>query len=299
MSYLNLFFAWSIVFLCISAHLYSKDNDKKYSFFWGLMMVGWTGFALSQSIAVFGPPSGIPLLMLLSNLAYIFIIFAVLNYLNPYPRTSTEEYSLKWGTKNLEPKNLIIYLSAIILGIILSWYGVLDATFLGIKGVSSLYFSIAFLMAFTLWFGGWGILAAYIAGVFGAGILSGLPLNTSLLLGLADVVEVVIPFIMYRTLARLMDINPSGKGILNNKNWVSNWAFFLSFAVVIPSIVGGFVGVMILYLTKSITVDLIAPAWFSWSVGNIVVLTVIGPLLMQFVSPWLEKYDLTTKGIWS
>jgi hypothetical protein len=299
MSYLNLFFAWSIVFLCISAHLYAKENDKKHAFFWGLMIMGWSGFALSHFLSVLGINSSEPLLLLLKNVAYIFVIFAVLNYLNPYPRTSTKEYTLNWSTKNLGLKHIIVFLSAIILGILLAWYGVLDASFLGIKGVSFLYLSIAFLVPFTLWFGGWGILAAYTAGACGAGILSGLSLNTSLVLGLADVIEVVIPLIMYRTLAKRMDISPLGKGILNNKNWVSNWAFYLSFAVVIPSILGGFIGIMILYWTKTLTADLIAPAWFSWSAGNIVVLTVLGPLLMQFISPWLEKYDLTTRGIWS
>ena len=205
-SYLNLFFSWSIVFLCLSAHLYAKDNDKKYAFFWGLMMVGWIGFALSHSLAVFGFDLNDPMPMLIRNLSYIFIVFAVLNYLNPYPRTSIEEYSLKLGTKNLEPKHFIVYASAIILGVLLSWYGVLDASFIGIKGVSFLYLCIAFLVPFALWFGGWGILAAYVAGVCGAGLLSGLPLNTSLILGFADVVEVTIPFIMYRTLARKMGI---------------------------------------------------------------------------------------------
>jgi hypothetical protein len=47
-------------------------------------------------------------------------------------------------------------------------------------GSSGLYFSVAFMIPFTLWFGAWGAIAAYLGCFIGAGVLAHMPLTLNL-----------------------------------------------------------------------------------------------------------------------
>ena len=47
-------------------------------------------------------------------------------------------------------------------------------------GSSGLYFSVAIMIVFALWFGSWGVIAAYIGCILGAGWLGGMPLEVNL-----------------------------------------------------------------------------------------------------------------------
>lgn len=49
-----------------------------------------------------------------------------------------------------------------------------------------MYTAAAFMIAFALWFGGWGVLAAYIGCFIGTGMLMGLPVEVNLYWSLAD-----------------------------------------------------------------------------------------------------------------
>ncbi len=63
---------------------------------------------------------------------------------------------------------LAIFLVITLLNTILARFGVI-ARPIGL-GSAGLYFSVAFMIAFTLRFGGWGVLAAYIGCYLGAGM---------------------------------------------------------------------------------------------------------------------------------
>ncbi|WP_455284928.1 hypothetical protein, partial [[Eubacterium] cellulosolvens] len=55
---------------------------------------------------------------------------------------------------------------------------------------SGLYFSVAFMIVFALWFGAWGVIAAYAGCCIGAGILGGMPHSVNLYWSVADIWQV-------------------------------------------------------------------------------------------------------------
>ncbi len=73
-------------------------------------------------------------------------------------------------------------------------------------GVATMYFAVAFMIVFALWFGGWGVIAAYIGCYVGAGVLGGTPLVVALYWSLADVWQVLIPLVAFRTLKVGIDL---------------------------------------------------------------------------------------------
>jgi hypothetical protein len=54
------------------------------------------------------------------------------------------------------------------------------------------------MIAFALWFGMWGVLAAYVGCVIGAGVLSGLPIEVALYWSVADLWQAWIPYVAFR-----------------------------------------------------------------------------------------------------
>ena len=55
---------------------------------------------------------------------------------------------------------VVILVALILLNVLLARFGVI-ARPIGL-GCSGLYFSVAFMIAFALWFGAWGVIAAYV-----------------------------------------------------------------------------------------------------------------------------------------
>jgi|SRR5665811_1436796 len=93
---------------------------------------------------------------------------------------------------------LIILIILIILNSLLSRFAII--TWQIAPGVAGLYFAVAFMIAFTLWFGVWGAIAAYIGCFIGAGMTGGLPPGVNVYWSLADLWQVLIPLIAFKTL---------------------------------------------------------------------------------------------------
>ncbi len=79
---------------------------------------------------------------------------------------------------------LAISPALVLINTILARFGVL-ARPIGL-GSSGLYFSVAVIIVFALWFGGWGVLAAYLGCIVGAGWLGGMPFGINLYWSLAE-----------------------------------------------------------------------------------------------------------------
>lgn len=91
---------------------------------------------------------------------------------------------------------MAILVVLVIINTILARFGVI-AYPIG-HGSSGLYFAVAFMIVFALWFGGWGVIAAYIGCFIGAGVLSGMPLNVNLYWSIADIWQVLIPLAVFK-----------------------------------------------------------------------------------------------------
>ena len=170
----------------------------------------------------------------------------------------------------------------------LSW---LSSTFLssGIPIVSFLFVAIGFGIPFAIWFGGWAFVIAYIGNAVGAGILAGLPLPISLWFGTVDLIQLGLPMLLYRLLARRFGVDPIGKDVFTPRGFI----FFLLCAVLPGNIIGGAYGNAILVWTNFAPAASFNIGWLTWSLSNIVLAIIIGSILLRSLGPVVERSGLT------
>ena len=177
--------------------------------------------------------------------------------------------------------------------IILSWLAVI-ALPSGFPVVSSIFIAIGFGIPFALWFGGWGFVIAYLGNFIGAGLLSAapLPLPIALWFGTVDLIQLGLPMILYRTLARRFGVNAIGKDVYTPRGFV----FFVLCAVLPNNILGGLYGSFILLKAGAFPLNALVSAWFVWSLSNVVVTLIIGSILLRTLGPIVERFGLTVRN---
>ncbi len=209
--------------------------------------------------------------------------------------STTIDYSLR--LRNTPPPSagqLVAVAVAAAVYTILSW---LSASLLssGIPVVSFLFVAIGFGIPFALWFGGWAFVIAYIGNFVGAGLLVGTPLLVALPFGTVDLIQLGLPMILYRLLAKRFGVSPIGKDVFTVRGFI----FFLLCAVLPNNIIGGLYGNLILIWAGFNPPSTLLPAWFIWSVSNIVITAVIGSILLNSLGPVVERFGLTVRNAFS
>jgi len=181
---------------------------------------------------------------------------------------------------------VILTLVLILINTALSWISV---TFLkaGTSGVSLVYIAVAFMILFTLWFGAYGAIAAYV-GTLLAGIMSTESLlkhpEIAVIWAVAGLLQVLIPLVAVRILE--VDL-----ALENRRDWI----IILLFAVLLNNLVGAAWGVF--------TLSLLGPVNFvvtfsTWLIGNIIVTILIVPLALRFCTGKVNKSKLLVKHYW-
>jgi hypothetical protein len=150
-----------------------------------------------------------------------------------------------------------------------------------VPGVSSFYLIVAFMIVCALWFGMWGVFAAYFGCVIGAGILSGLPLDVSLYWSVADLLQAFIPLIAFR----YFHADP----VL--QTW-HDLMVFMIFGVILNNLAGAIWGAFTLEIGGIISSAQLFNTMGSWFIVNIIVSGCIAPFLLYFVTPWMKTQDL-------
>ncbi len=206
--------------------------------------------------------------------------------------STTIDYSLR--LRNTPPPSagqLVAVAVAAAVYTILSW---LSASLLssGIPVVSFLFVAIGFGIPFALWFGGWAFVIAYIGNFIGAGLLVGTPLLVALPFGTVDLIQLGLPMILYRVLAKRFGVSPIGKDVFTVRGFI----FFLVCAVLPNNIIGGLYGNLILIWAGFNPPSTLLPAWFIWSASNIVITAVIGSILLNSLGPVVERFGLTVRN---
>ncbi len=202
------------------------------------------------------------------------------------------QYGLKWNPNPpVTVPQLVAYALATGVYTILAWIGVISIP-LQIPGVSALYVAIGFGVPFALWFGGWGLLMGFIGTAVGAGILAGLPLPISLAFGVGDVILFGSLLLLYRGLAPSFGVNPIGKDVFTVKGFI----FFFIVGANIPHILGGIYGTWLLYQVGFVPPDMIGLTFLGFWIGNVIVVTIIAPILLRLLGPVVERYGLTNHG---
>ncbi len=154
-------------------------------------------------------------------------------------------------------------------------------------GSSGLYFSVAFMIAFTLWFGAWGAIAAYIGCLIGAAMLASIPFDVNLYWSFADLWQVLIPLMAFKTLDA--DI-----GLRTRRDFL----IFLIFGWVLNNLVGAGWGASTFALGGIASWNDAPSILVGWFIGNLIVTIAISPLLLRYITPYIQKARLYVRKYW-
>jgi hypothetical protein len=157
----------------------------------------------------------------------------------------------------------------------------------GQNGVAMIYFPVAIVLLFTLWFGAYGAISAYVGTFFGAGLLSGIPLDVSFYWAFASLWQVLIPLIAFR----VFDANV---GIENSRDLFH----LILFGVIINNVIGAAWGAYTLAAGHVIPSTQVMGTFTTWVVGNIVITLLVVPLALRYFTPKIRKSKLFVKNYW-
>jgi hypothetical protein len=177
--------------------------------------------------------------------------------------------------------------------VVLSWLAIVSLPS-GFPVVSLVFLAIGFGIPFGIWFGGWAFVIAYIGNFVGAGLLATppLPLPVALVFGTVDLIQIGLPMILYRTLAKRFGVSPIGKDVFTVRGFI----FFVLCAVLPNNIIGGLYGNFILMQNGVLPSDAFLLSWLTWSLSNVVVTLVVGSILLSTVGPVVERFGLTIRN---
>lgn len=202
------------------------------------------------------------------------------------------DYTLRFtGAPSLAQLVAVAVASAVY--IVLSWLAII-ALPSGFPVVSAVFLAIGFGIPFAIWFGGWGFVIAYLGNFIGAGLLSNppLPANVALWFGTTDLIQLGLPMLLYRLLAKRFGVSPIGKDVYTVRGFI----FFVVCAVLPGNIIGGLYGNFVLMQVGFEPASALPAAWFVWSLSNVVVTLIIGSVLLKFLGPVVERFGLTVRN---
>ncbi|MCX6685102.1 MAG: hypothetical protein NTV10_00375 [Methanoregula sp.] len=182
---------------------------------------------------------------------------------------------------------LLLLVALILINTVLARFAVLGIPLGGAKGVSNLFIAIAAMILFTLWFGAYGAVAAYIGGFIGAGVLSGISPEASVYFALADLWQVLIPLVALRMLN--VDLGLTGRRDI---------ICFVAFGILINNAFGALWGAVSLALGNVIAWTEVIPTMTGWFIGNVVVTALVVPLALRYGTPYIQKSKIFVRNYW-
>jgi hypothetical protein len=191
-----------------------------------------------------------------------------------------------------EPTYSFVILTAVLVVIntILAWLAIKIAP-TDANGISWLFFAVAFMLIFTLWFGAYGAIAAYAGTLIGSGLLATPALESNLpvaaIWAVAGLLQVVIPLLAVRR----FKVNLS----LENPR---DWTYLILFGVVINNFIGAAWSTGVLALSGLITADQTGNAFVAWFIGNIIVTIIIVPIVLRYCTSKVQKSKLFVRAYW-
>lgn len=208
----------------------------------------------------------------------------------PEPSSTRASYSLRF-TGGPSIGQLVAIAVAAGVYTALSW---VCATFLSsvVLGVSVLFIAIGFGIPFGIWFGGWAIVIGYIGNAIGSGLLTGFPVTTALWFGTVDIIQLGLPMLLYRLLAKPFKVDPIGKDVFTPRGFI----FFLLCAVLLGNIIGGAYGNAILVWTGVAPASAYYFGWFTWTASNVVLTLIISSILLKGLGSVVERFGLTVRN---
>lgn len=165
-----------------------------------------------------------------------------------------------------------------------------SATFIpsNAAGIAYIFPAVAFMILFTLWFGGYGAIAAYAGTLVGSGLFASEPLaknpQIAVLWAVAGLLQVIIPLVAIRSFE--VDL------ALENRRDVS---LIVIFAVIVNNIVGAAWGAWTLGLLEPGGMMSIFTAWL---IGNVIICLLLVPVCLKIFTPKVRKSRLFVQHYW-
>jgi hypothetical protein len=181
-------------------------------------------------------------------------------------------------------KGPIATLALILLGLFLAASSSLSLP-LGF-GVAEFWLGIAVVVGGSLWFGAWGVIAAAVF-PFISSLLIGLDLSHSLAVVPANLLEGLIPAMMFRSRGADPALRDAGSVRL-----------YVLWAVIFPSILGALITAGAWIALGDAEWQTFALLGFDWAVSNSLVLIVVGFPLLYLLTPVLRERGLLISGWW-
>lgn len=187
-------------------------------------------------------------------------------------------------TVNLKTK-VVVFILITIVNILLARFAALATP--NIPGADTLYFAVAFMIPFALWFGAWGAIAAYIGCIVGSGLAAGFSVPVNFSWSLADLWQVLIPLLAFKAL--------SGDISLKNRRDIG---LFVVFGWIFNNLAGAIWGTFILIISGYVyPADFLMP-FITWFISNLLVTSLITPILLKVFTPILQRKGLIIKNYW-
>jgi hypothetical protein len=233
------------------------------------------------------------------------------------PKTESKypwsNYTLKSGRgEPVSTTQYVLYAVQIAAIIILSYLSVVLLGPLSYSGISLFYFVYPFFLVFTMWWGIWGIIAAYVGCVVGAGLMVGLGVVPSLAYSVSDLVPPLFAFIIWRGLLANRGYDPLWRDLTDKEvagvktKRASAWFWFVLMNGVILNAISAELGVGIEYQLGLIPTGSVAvlgasiPAfwgwWMGWFFGDLLAMVIITPVLVKGLTSLVERQGLVNHG---
>jgi integral membrane sensor domain MASE1 len=211
-------------------------------------------------------------------------------------------YTLKLGRgEPVSTTQYVLYAVQIAAVIILSYLSVAVIP-LSYAGISIFYFVYPFFLVFTMWWGAWGILGAYVGCVIGAGILIGTPPVPSILYSFSDLVPPLFAFVLYRGWLANKGYDPLWRDLTDKEvagvktKRAGAWVWFVLINGVIFNLISAEMGVGVLYEFGLVAPDIFWLFWIGWFVGDLVAMVIITPILVKGLTALVERQGLINHG---
>ncbi len=198
-----------------------------------------------------------------------------------------EETTVETRGRKIRVSNLVM--CAVSFGLITVAAWTASSFTIGVPGVGALWWPMAFYIAFSVWFGAWGVLAIAPATILG-GIMAGVPALFSVALNIWTLFEGLSPALAFRSL--------KADPLLKSKK---DWGLFVGMTLlgtVTTAAIGVSMEVPFGYIPGMFT-----PAWWvgwgAWGILDFVMGIILAPLLLKGLTPSIRRAGLYVRGWWS
>jgi len=154
-------------------------------------------------------------------------------------------------------------------------------------GVAVLPIAAAFMLIFTLWFGMYGAIAAYVGCFFGSGLLSGMPVSVAIYFSLAALWMVLIPLAAFR----MFDVKVS----IESRRDLFHLVLF---GAILNNVIAAAWASLSLAIVGFIEWSSVMSTFLPWMIGNAIMIIIIAPLVLNRYTPRVEKSKVFVRNYW-